>query len=452
MHDNAAAVSPAAINARLVACTFRNLLSMATELNGNKPLGFDPNRGPGGSWQGKEIKPLMSAHILERFTVADILALLPKYEQASARARAYVAKNPGYKSPRPAAIPMPQDAQQQQQQQQAEPQQAEPQQQPAQAANDEGATVARVREIAREEAGKLDAAQMRTVQAAIAAALANVAPREIILKAAGSPDIHLAQAHPMAPKIIALMRAGLNVLMVGPAGSGKSTLARMIADGLKLPFNGMSLSAGASEAMFFGRLLPTGEAGRFEYHAPRFVHCYENAGVNFLDEMDAADGNLLVATNAATANGGFYCDMRFGNEYVKRHEHAYILAAANTFGTGADMVYSSREQLDGATLDRFYIVKVGYDAALESRIAGIQFPQDPVWQPAANGNAADRAALAQWVITVRQKIAASRMQRVASTRMLQKAMAAYDAGVPMAEIKSDLLAGWSRDELNKVGA
>ena len=46
----------------------------------------------------------------------------------------------------------------------------------------------------------------------------------------------------------------------------------------------------------------------------------------------------------------------------------------------------------------------------------------------------------------------ARLRRVVSTRTLQKAVAARQAGVPSEEVKRDLLAGWSRDELAKVQA
>lgn len=256
----------------------------------------------------------------------------------------------------------------------------------------------------------------------------------------------------MTPKVVALLKAGVSVMMVGPAGSGKTTLGKQCAEILGVPFNAMSMSAGASESMFFGRLLPTGEGGRFEHHPSIFMRCYEGPGLNLIDEMDAADANLLIAANTALANGGFYSDLRFGNEYVKRHEQSYILAACNTFGTGADVVYTGREQLDGATLDRFYIVEIGYDPGYEATVRGI----DPAsvhnpWKPATRRSEIEKAALGDWVMALRTACNNRGVRRIVSTRTLQKALAAYDAGVPVSEIKTDILAGWTRDEKMKAG-
>jgi hypothetical protein len=46
-----------------------------------------------------------------------------------------------------------------------------------------------------------------------------------------------------------------------------------------------------------------------------------------------------------------------------------VCAAANTYGTGADALYVGRNQLDAATLDRFYVVEMDYDRKLEAKLA-----------------------------------------------------------------------------------
>jgi len=63
--------------------------------------------------------------------------------------------------------------------------------------------------------------------------------------------------------------------------------------------------------------------------AQRFVQVYENGGVFLLDEIDAADANVMVAINAALANGVLANPN--GKVHV-RHDKCFILAAANTWG------------------------------------------------------------------------------------------------------------------------
>lgn len=257
--------------------------------------------------------------------------------------------------------------------------------------------------------------------------------------------------HPTFEKILRLASAGLNVLMTGPAGSGKTTIAYQIAQALGRDFSMISLTAGASESQLLGRYLPTGAGGAFEYSDTPFIRAYEKGGVFLLDEFDAADPNMAVILNAATANGHFFNDYRRDQPRVTRHPDTIILAAANTYGTGADAIYAGRNQLDAATLDRFYIVHVDYDDALDRSISGMAPGDARAWEPAPTPTASELQQLGAWILQVREKITANRLRRVFSPRATHKAVTAREAGVPLAEVKRDLLAGWTRDELQKIG-
>jgi hypothetical protein len=59
--------------------------------------------------------------------------------------------------------------------------------------------------------------------------------------------------------------------------------------------------------------------------------------------------------------------------------------------------------------------------------------------------------ICEWVWGLRKRANELRLRRVVSTRMMQKASAAKAAGISLGEIKRDLLSGWTRDELAKVG-
>lgn len=265
-----------------------------------------------------------------------------------------------------------------------------------------------------------------------------------------------AGAHPLFEKCARLVAAGLNVLLVGPAGSGKTHLAHAVADALGLDFGAVSCTAGMSESQLLGWLLPTGDGGRFEYNPAQFISLTEAGNSLFLfDELDAADPNLLLVANTAFANGGLHVPQRLHAPYVTKGDRAFYMATANTYGSGADMQYAGRNQLDAATLDRFYVLDVSYHAELEAAIMGADAPAVPDWKPATDepqAIAADLRDLHAWLIGVRDRANGAKLRRVVSTRAFQKAAAARRACVPVAEIKRDLLAGWTRDELSKVAA
>lgn len=286
----------------------------------------------------------------------------------------------------------------------------------------------------------------------ISKALARQEPR--VLQVVGpSRTVKLDEhRHPMFEKVLRLAGAGVNVLLVGPAGSGKTHIAAQVARALDRPFSSISLTAGASESQLIGRLLPTGEGGTFEYQESPFVRLYENGGVFLFDEIDAADPNMLLIVNTALANGGFHCELRLNNESVTRHADSVMIGAANTFGTGADALYTGRSQLDAATLDRWYPVTIDYDKTLEASIGNIEPPKTAIWTPAEPATDAQIGELVKWCWKVREKVAAAKLRRVVSTRTIQKAVLAARAGVPIPEIMEDMLAGWSRDEKEKVAA
>lgn len=296
------------------------------------------------------------------------------------------------------------------------------------------------------------AVDMAEVRKLIAAEVLAAKPQKIILQdkePATKVDGH---THPMFEKVLRLVKAGINVLLVGPAGCGKTTLAEQVATALKRDYGSLHCTAGASEAQLTGWLLPIGKSnGAFEYVASEFVRLYENGNCVFLlDEIDAADPNMLLVINSALTNGALHVPQRYTKPHVKRGSNAAIIAAANTFGSGADTMYAGRNQLDAATLDRFYVVEMGYDSALEASITGSVAPTAAKWVPAVYSEA-EVQGLSAWVAALRNKVAQHRMRRVVSTRTHLKAIAAYKAGVPAYQIKQDILSGWTRDELLKVG-
>jgi MoxR-like ATPase len=265
-----------------------------------------------------------------------------------------------------------------------------------------------------------------------------------------------ADKHPLFRKVLALVQArkpvNINIMTVGPAGCGKTTLFAQVAAHLGLPFGVLSMSAGVSESALSGWLLPTGENGKFEYHPAPFAEMIGKPCVFLFDEADAADPNLLLTANTATANRYINVPHRLEGARIEVHPEAILCMACNTFGTGADAQYVGRNQLDAATLDRFYILSMDYDRQYEAALAGLPIPPRTVWRAGEAASASVQQAYAQWVWALRDKVQALKLRRVVSTRTLQKGLAALSVGVPLAEVKADMLAGWSRDEIAKVSA
>jgi len=297
------------------------------------------------------------------------------------------------------------------------------------------------------------------------------APREIAIRVGNAAPVPITGAHPLATKVAALVAAGVNVALTGPAGTGKTTMGKVVATMLGRPHSSISLSAGITEAHLLGRLLPVGEGGRFHWVPSPFLMRYagmrldyatmaiepdeQQAGVFTFDEFDAADPNMLLVVNSATANHGFDVEGRLSaglDPFVTRSARCGLLANLNTYGTGPTAQYVGRGALDAATLDRWYMVALDYDAAYEASIFGGKAPIIAPWEPVEAPSPQDLRALGEWAQNVRVAVRARGLTRIVSTRFIQKAIAARSAGVDSEDVKRDLLTGWSVDDMKALGA
>jgi MoxR-like ATPase len=284
---------------------------------------------------------------------------------------------------------------------------------------------------------KVDLESIRAeMQAMIHGALSALQPTKVYVTPAGEwapPQGEL--VHEVFEGVLSCAVLRLNVLLVGPAGCGKTALGAQVAAALKLPFGSISCTAGMSESQLGGWLLPLGDGGRFVYVPALFVTMYETGGVFLLDEIDAGDENVLVFLHQALANNGFFLPQRTDNPFVKRHPDFVLLAAANTYGHGADRVYVGRNKLDGATLDRFKAATfpMDYDRKLEEAVV-------------------PNKALRAWGEKVRGVIGAHRLARVMSTRFLIDSSKRLAAGHGMDAVKASYLSDWTKDEVAKLNA
>lgn len=165
--------------------------------------------------------------------------------------------------------------------------------------------------------------------------------------------------HKQTEELLAVILADVRAYVVGPAGSGKTTAAEQVAEALGLTFYMSGAMGGSHEVV--GYMDAYGK-----YQRTPFRQAFEHGGVFLADEIDGSDANAVLSLNAALANG--YMAFPDKAEPVKVHADFRFIAAANTFGNGANRVYVGRNQLDGATLDRFAFMVWDYDEKLERQL------------------------------------------------------------------------------------
>jgi len=205
------------------------------------------------------------------------------------------------------------------------------------------------------------------------------------LEVTPSPErdpIRIEGAHYQLDTLVTWLSTGTNVYLVGPAGSGKTTLAQQAAKALDRPF----YSTGAIMASY--ELLGVRTA-HGDYISTAMRQAFEHGGVFLWDEIDGSSAKALVCFNQLLANDRF----TFPDGEVKKHPDFVAVAAANTVGQGANRQYIGRNQIDGATLDRFVQVDIGYDEKLEHRLAQAEYE--------AHGGT-DTQALDSWVSKVQK--------------------------------------------------
>lgn len=183
--------------------------------------------------------------------------------------------------------------------------------------------------------------------------------RTVIEKVSGEKKEVEGDTHAKLADVVMALGAGEHVLMVGPAGTGKSTIAAQAAKALDLEEYSISLSPQTPASQIIGYMQATGD-----YVPTLFRQAFENGGVFHFDEMDNAHPSVLAVINAALANG----KMAFPDKMVHRHENFRAVASANTYGRGADRAYVGRQAIDAATLDRFSVVDIEVDEALENAL------------------------------------------------------------------------------------
>jgi cobaltochelatase CobS len=290
-------------------------------------------------------------------------------------------------------------------------------------------------------AGSLDAMLAAIVDARVGARVSAL-EAELANRPAGTSVHHVrinnadpvaltARPHVRLPHVLARasMRKGnggrFNVLMVGDAGTGKSTIAAHVAEALGLSFRAICCSGGLTEGALVGRLTPNLTTGELVYTPGPLVEAFRDGGVFLLDELDAADENVLLAINAMIDAPVWHTPT---GEEIPRSPSFVLLGGANTYGTGASRIYNGRTQLDGAFLNRWFNVPVDYDTELERTLCACL-------------EIADRIQKARAVIRTRN------LRRWLTTRDILKADALVgQLGVTVADALREITEGWTDED------
>lgn len=166
--------------------------------------------------------------------------------------------------------------------------------------------------------------------------------------------------HEKFDTILKFVKQDEPVFLVGEAGTGKNFICKQVAKALGLNF--YFSNAVTQEYKLTGFTDAMGI-----YQESQFYKAFKNGGLFMLDEIDASIPEVLVILNAAISNRYFDFPAPIG--YVEAHPDFRVVAAGNTIGQGASYTYVGRNQLDGASLDRFATVNVDYDINIETRCA-----------------------------------------------------------------------------------
>lgn len=207
-------------------------------------------------------------------------------------------------------------------------------------------------------APQIDRAQVEAIAREVVGSV--VFPTKTVVVKDGETREVEGTTHKSLSDVLTAVNAGEHVMMVGPAGTGKSRIARQVAEALGLDYRDVSLNPQLPQSQLVGYMQAEGK-----YVRTPFRDIYENGGVFHFDEFDNGNASILATINGALANGA----MTFPDGLVKAHPDFKAIASANTYGRGADRSYVARQALDAATLDRFAVITVENDLALEYALA-----------------------------------------------------------------------------------
>ena len=227
--------------------------------------------------------------------------------------------------------------------------------------------------------------------------------------------------HDKYEQVLTQVKLDEPVMLIGPAGSGKNFAISQVAQALDMH---MYYTNNASNEFKLTGFIDAGGT----YHETEFYRAFRDGGIFFLDEIDNSDPSALIVINSALANGY----MAFPNMTIDRHPDFRCVAAANTWGAGANLQYVGRNALDAATLDRFDMVFFDYDRRLEQAL----YPDEE---------------LLEFMWSIRRAVETSHIPHIVSTRAIGKCYKKRKYGMDIETIlRTNVIRGLTQDDLNIV--
>lgn len=227
--------------------------------------------------------------------------------------------------------------------------------------------------------------------------------------------------HEKFEKILTQVQLDEPIMLIGPAGSGKNVAVKQVAEALGKP---MYYTNNATNEFKLTGFIDAGG----NYRETEFYKAFKNGGIFFLDEIDNSDPSSLININSALSNGY----MAFPLETIDRHPDFRMIAAANTWGKGADLQYVGRNALDAGTLDRFDNIFFDYDRKLE---AGLYSNEEVL----------------QFMWSFRDAVLKTKILHVVSTRGIGKVYKKEINGIPVEDtLLSNVIKNLGQDDVNTI--
>ena len=166
--------------------------------------------------------------------------------------------------------------------------------------------------------------------------------------------------HPEFEWVMTLRASRRHVYLHGPAGSGKTEMAIECAKSLGLDFEYQNQVILRPDVQGFVDANGT-------YHDTPITRAASKGKLLICDEIDGWSPNALLCLNGLLSQG-FIDIPNYGR--INAHPDFYVVACGNTNGLGATALFNSRNKLCESDRDRFKLVEINYDPAVEKSIVG----------------------------------------------------------------------------------
>lgn len=198
------------------------------------------------------------------------------------------------------------------------------------------------------------------VKAIVVEHIAKVKPRTIQVKIADTITKLEGLQHYQLELVLKAIASGVNLAMTGSAATSKTTMAVQAATAL------------GKEYMLFRPMHSPSQAEGYnsavgEYIMSNLYRCHKAGKIAIFDEFDASDPAITLVINPILDNKTF----TYPNGETVTNPDFQVICTMNTRGTGSDRKYVGRNRLDAATLDRFCVLEIERDLALEAAIIGV---------------------------------------------------------------------------------